>query len=123
MFRLATQATRACHHLNGSINSTVFENISGAFDALLKWPFDYRVTFTMLDQHEDVSERKHIKFSIKPNPCSENEPFLGRPRMEKNASFGGAKFVKHDEIESRSYIKDDTMFLKINVDCDGLSEP
>jgi len=96
---------------------------TGAFDALLKWPFDYRVTFTLLDQNDDVSDRKHIKFSIKPNPCPENEPFLGRPKLEKNASFGGAKFVKHEEIESRNYIKDDTLFLKITVDCDGLSEP
>lgn len=77
----------------------------------------------MLDQNDEALERKHIKFSIKPNPCAENEPFLGRPKLEKNASFGGAKFVKHEEIESRNYIKDDTVFVKITVDCDGLSEP
>ncbi|XP_020914676.1 TNF receptor-associated factor 4 isoform X2 [Exaiptasia diaphana] len=107
----------------GSHVSVFVSVLKGAFDALLKWPFDYRVTFTLLDQTEDVNERKHIKFSIKPNPCPENEPFLGRPKLEKNASFGGAKFVKHDEIESRNYIKDDTLFLKITIDCDGLSEP
>lgn len=98
-------------------------NVPGAFDGLLKWPFDYRVTFYLLDQNEDPEQRKHIKFSIKPNPCPENEPFLGRPKLEKNASFGGAKFVKHEEMENRSYIKEDTIFLKIAVDCDGLSEP
>ena len=98
-------------------------SVIGAFDALLKWPFDYRVTFYLLDQDQDHTQRKHIKFSIKPNPCPENEPFLGRPKLEKNASFGGAKFAKHDEIETRNYLKDDTIFLKISVDCDGLSEP
>ena len=97
--------------------------VSGAFDSLLKWPFDYRVTFYLLDQDEDHAQRKHIKFSIKPNPCPENEPFLGRPKLEKNASFGGAKFAKHEEIDTRNYCKDDTIFLKISVDCDGLSEP
>ena len=96
---------------------------TGAFDALLRWPFDYRITFFLLDQNNDPNERKHVKFSIKPNPCPENEPFLGRPKMEKNASFGGAKFVRHDEIESRKYIKDDTIFIKVVVDCDGVSEP
>ena len=95
----------------------------GAYDALLKWPFDYRVTFFLLDQNVDPNERKHVKFSIKPNPCQENEPFLGRPRMEKNASFGGAKFVKHDDVETRKYLKDDTLFIKVVVDCDGMSEP
>ena len=83
------------------------------------------MTFYLLDQNDDMEKRKHIKFSIKPNACPENEPFLGRPRLEKNASFGGAKFAKHEEIEKGKcmYIKEDTIFLKITVDCDGLSEP
>ena len=97
--------------------------LTGAYDALLKWPFDYRVTFYLLDQADDASARKHIKFSIKPNPCQENEAFLGRPKLEKNASFGGAKFAKQEDVEARSYIKDDTIFIKIAVDCDGSSEP
>ena len=100
-----------------------FRSLLGAYDALLKWPFDYRVTFYLLDQNEDASQRKHIKFSIKPNPCADNEPFLGRPRLEKNASFGGAKFAKHEEVESRQYIKDDVIYLKITAECDGSSEP
>ena len=105
-------------YLNNPLNL-----FSGAFDALLKWPFDYRVTFYLLDQDDDHTHRKHIKFTIKPNPCPENEPFLGRPKLEKNASFGGAKFAKHEEIETRNYLKDDTIFLKIAIECDGLSEP
>ncbi|XP_032228173.1 TNF receptor-associated factor 4 isoform X2 [Nematostella vectensis] len=107
----------------GTHMSVFISVLKGAFDALLKWPFDYRVTFVLLDQNDDPAQRKHIRFSIKPNPCADNEPFLGRPRLEKNASFGGAKFAKHEEIVSRNYIKEDTIFLKISVDCDGLSEP
>lgn len=107
----------------GTHMSVFISVLKGAFDSLLKWPFDYRVTFYLLDQDEDHTQRKHIKFSIKPNPCPENEPFLGRPKLEKNASFGGAKFAKHEEIETRNYCKEDTIFLKISVDCDGLSEP
>ncbi|XP_029192548.1 TNF receptor-associated factor 4-like [Acropora muricata] len=107
----------------GTHMSVFISVLKGAFDSLLKWPFDYRVTFYLLDQDEDHLQRKHIKFSIKPNPCPENEPFLGRPKLEKNASFGGAKFAKHEEIDTRHYVKDDTIFLKIAIDCDGLSEP
>lgn len=107
----------------GTHMSVFISVLRGAFDSLLKWPFDYRVSFYLLDQNEDHAQRKHIKFSIKPNPCPENEPFLGRPKLEKNASFGGAKFAKHDEIETRNYIKEDTIYIKISVDCDGLSEP
>lgn len=107
----------------GTHISVFISVLRGAYDALLKWPFDYRVTFYLLDQTDDASARKHIKFSIKPNPCQDNEPFLGRPRLEKNASFGGAKFAKQEDIEARNYIKDDTIFIKIAVDCDGSSEP
>ena len=74
-------------------------------------------------QAEDFESRKHIKFSIKPNPCQDNLPFLGRPTLEKNASFGGAKFAKHEDIEGKDYVKDDTMFVKITIDCDGSVEP
>lgn len=97
--------------------------LKGAYDNLLKWPFSYRVTFYLLDQNSDMSMRKHIKFSIKPNPCADNEPFLGQPKMEKNASFGGAKFAKHEDCESSMYVKNDTIFLKVAIDCDGSAEP
>ncbi|XP_057295135.1 TNF receptor-associated factor 4-like isoform X2 [Hydractinia symbiolongicarpus] len=107
----------------GTHISAFISILRGAYDNLLKWPFSYRVTFYLLDQNSDPSLRKHIKFSIKPNPCADNEPFLGQPKMEKNASFGGAKFAKHEDAESRTYIKDDTIFLKISVDCDGSVEP
>ena len=96
---------------------------TGAYDALLKWPFDFRVTFYLLDQHESPAQRKHVKFSIKPNTCKDNEPFLGRPRLEKNASFGGAQFVRHDVMETQNYIRDETIFIKIVVEVDETSEP
>ena len=105
---------------NLCINCSPF--ILGAYDSLLQWPFSHRVSFYLLDQNPDPSQRKHLKFSIKPNPCQENEPFLGQPKMEKNASFGGAKFAKHEDVESRHYIKDDAIFVKITVDCDGSVE-
>jgi len=83
------------------------------------------VSFTLLDQNPDPCQRKHIKFSIKPNPCPENEPFLGRPKTEKNASFGCATFAKHDELTSRNYTDNDTLYLKISVDwkSDVVPEP
>lgn len=110
--------------MKSSLSKQVWSHILiGAYDSLLKWPFNYRVTFYLLDQHENPKEREHVTFSIKPNPCPENEPFLGRPKMEKNASFGGAKFVRHDVIETRNYLVNDTIFIKIIVDCDGMSEP
>uniref|UniRef100_A0A1I8FJ31 TRAF-type domain-containing protein n=1 Tax=Macrostomum lignano TaxID=282301 RepID=A0A1I8FJ31_9PLAT len=48
-------------------------------DPLLIWPFGHRVTIWLLDQCEDVKARRHISYSLKPNTCKENRPFLGRP--------------------------------------------
>lgn len=97
----------------------------GPYDALLKWPFECRVSFTLLDQNQDPDNRKHINFSIKPSPCPENDPFLGRPKIEKNASFGCAEFAKHEEMMSRNYTDNDKLFLKIAVDwkCDLVPHP
>lgn len=39
--------------------------------------------------------------------------------MDKNASFGMQLFAKHEEIQSRNYIKDNAILLKISVDCGG----
>ena len=98
--------------------------LKGAYDNLLEWPFSHRVTFYLLDQNPELDERKHVKFSIKPNPCADNEPFLGQPKMEKNASFGGAKFAKQDDLEDedREFVRDDTIFIKLAIDCDGSAE-
>ena len=68
----------------------------GAYDGLLKWPFTYPVTFYLLDQQEERGENVHIERSIIPNPDPTNEPFLGRPYLGKNASFGIAYFAKQD---------------------------
>lgn len=106
----------------GSHVSAFVSILKGAYDNLLEWPFSHRVTFYLLDQNSDPNARKHIKFSIKPNPCPDNEPFLGQPRMEKNASFGGAKFAKQEDLETRTYVRDDTIFVKLAIDCDGSSE-
>ena len=55
----------------------------GEYDALLAWPFCHRVTFTLLDQCEDIDNRRHVTYSLKPNICKENKPFLGRPITER----------------------------------------
>ena len=99
------------------------DSFSGAFDPLLKWPFDYRIKFYLLDQNPAVDKRVHKKFNIKPNPCQENLPFLGCPKMEKNASFGAAKFCKQSDLEDQPTLtKDDVIYLKISCDCDGGAE-
>ena len=88
----------------------------GDYDPLLVWPFCHRVTFTLLDQCDDVENRRHITYSVKPNICKENKPFLGQPISERNASFGAQKFTDLETLATLEYIKDDTMFIKVEID-------
>ena len=88
----------------------------GDYDALLVWPFSHRVTFTLIDQCEDIENRRHITYSIKPNACKENKPFLGRPITDRNASFGAQKFTDVDTMATLEYIKDDSIYIKVEID-------
>lgn len=92
----------------------------GDYDALLVWPFSHRVTFTLLDQNEDVNNRHPITYALKPNVCKENKPFLERPIGERNASFGCPKFVDLNAMTKSNYVKDDTIFIKVEVDSDEM---
>lgn len=92
----------------------------GEFDALLSWPFSHKITLTLLDQCEEVETRRHITYTIKPNTCKENGPFLGRPTGERNASFGAQKFVELESLNAFDYIVDDTMFIKVEIDAENM---
>jgi TNF receptor-associated factor 4 len=73
-----------------------------------------------LDQCEDVDNRRHIVYSVKPNACKENKPFLGRPITERNASFGAQKFTDLDTLGALEYIKDDSIFIKVEIDSEEM---
>ena len=92
----------------------------GEYDALLPWPFCHRCTFTLIDQCQDPAARRNVSYTIKPNVCKENKPFLGRPMGERNASFGTQKFVPLNTLKTLDYIRDDTMFVKVHVDHDNM---
>ena len=95
--------------------------MKGEYDALLPWPFHHRVTFTLIDQCQDPSARRNITYSVKPNICKENKPFLGRPIGDRNASFGAQKFVELDVMKSLDYIRDDVVYIKVHVDNDEMT--
>ena len=92
----------------------------GEFDSLLSWPFNHKVTFTLLDQCPTIESRRHLSYTIKPNTCKENIPFLGRPTGERNASFGAQKFVELEVLQSLDYILDDTIFIKVEIDSENM---
>jgi hypothetical protein len=109
---------RARLYLHGDGNarrthmSLFFVLMRGPNDAILKFPFNYKVTFCLYDQTPQV---RHIIDSFRPDIKSNS---FQRPRSEMNIASGIPKFFPLAMIqqEGNPYVRDDTMFIKVMVD-------
>uniref|UniRef100_A0A3Q3A2F5 MATH domain-containing protein n=1 Tax=Kryptolebias marmoratus TaxID=37003 RepID=A0A3Q3A2F5_KRYMA len=85
----------------GTHLSLFFVVMRGEYDALLPWPFKQKTqTFTL----------KHLGDAFKPDP---NSSSFRRPVAEMNIASGCPLFVSQSVLETGSYIKDDTIFIKV----------
>uniref|UniRef100_F1L6A6 TNF receptor-associated factor 1 n=1 Tax=Ascaris suum TaxID=6253 RepID=F1L6A6_ASCSU len=100
--------------VRGEYMSAFVSIMRGEYDALLEWPFTHKVVITLMDQNPDLDARNDIEYVIQPTPIAAHKPFLDRPIGERNASFGAVRFCELSIVER--YIRDDVMFLKVNVD-------
>ena len=88
----------------------------GNFDALLRWPFTQRVTLTLLDQ---VAGRQHVTEAFRPDRSS---AAAQRPVADTNVATGFPRFVPLASLDGPQsvYVRDDTMYIRISVDCRDL---
>ncbi|KAK6183115.1 hypothetical protein SNE40_010654 [Patella caerulea] len=96
--------------------SLFFVVMGGEFDALLPWPFQQKVTLYIMDQGPG---KRHLSDHFHPDATSTS---FRRPVSEMNVASGCPLFVSHTVLESNSnqYLKDDTLFIRCNVDLNGL---
>lgn len=92
--------------------SLFFVLMRSDYDAILKFPFHFKVTFCLYDQS---GAQKHIVDSFRPDIKSNS---FQRPRSEMNIASGIPKFVLLSTLQENasSYIRDDTIFIKIMID-------
>ncbi|XP_060085824.1 TNF receptor-associated factor 3-like [Ylistrum balloti] len=83
----------------------------GDFDALLPWPFQLPVTLKLLDQN---GTNQHVAEQFLPNATSNS---FQKPTTEMNVACGVPCFAHHSKLETDTYLKDDTIFLRVVVDC------
>ncbi|XP_060067106.1 TNF receptor-associated factor 3-like [Ylistrum balloti] len=100
----------------GTHLSFFFVIMKGDLDALLPWPFQRRVTLTLMDQ--DTGTR-NLSETFNPDTISNN---FRRPESEMNVASGIPRFVKHGILETPTYLQNDTIFLKIEVDAGSINE-
>uniref|UniRef100_A0AAU6MX45 Tumor necrosis factor receptor-related factor 3 n=1 Tax=Argopecten irradians TaxID=31199 RepID=A0AAU6MX45_ARGIR len=101
----------------GTHMSLFFVVMRGDFDSLLPWPFQQKVIMMLLDQ--DTAAR-HLSDTFRPDPNSNS---FRKPQTEMNIASGCPLFVSHTVLETRTYLHDDTIFIKIEVDTNGINPP
>ncbi|CAF1304360.1 unnamed protein product [Adineta steineri] len=96
---------------HGTHMSTFLVLLKGEYDAILTWPFNFRVTFCLFDQ---TGQGYHIVDSFDPDTTSLS---VQRPNLNMNIASGIPKFCPLAVIEQSQnyYVRDDTMFIKIKV--------
>ena len=88
--------------------------MKGEYDALLDWPFNLKITFFLLDQGE---QRKHKIHQLSPNRSLPNvRAVFNKPSNRENLGIGNPSFVSHEAIDAGEYVKDDTIFIKCEVE-------
>ncbi|CAF0793247.1 unnamed protein product, partial [Didymodactylos carnosus] len=99
----------------GTHISVFFVIMRGEYDAILKWPFNFKVTFCLFDQS---GQQKHIIDSFRPNINSNS---FQRPRNEMNIASGIPKFFPILQ-DGSNYIQHDIMYIKCFIDFGNISK-
>eukprot|EP00118_Oscarella_pearsei_P018705 m.192485 g.192485 ORF g.192485 m.192485 type:complete len:280 (+) comp39474_c0_seq4:5161-6000(+) len=100
----------------GTHLSLFFVVMKGEYDSLLSWPFQHKITLVLMDQ----DNRRNVSDTFRPDP---NSSSFKRPQNEMNIASGCPLFVPLSSLDDGSYIKDDTIFIKILVDTEGVVKP
>lgn len=90
--------------------------LPGEYDAVLKWPFQEKIVFTLYDQQEQIVRRKNFVYELTPNCVPDNDVFLQRPTLEApNLPFGCQLFAPLDNVLGSSFVDGDAILLGISV--------
>ena len=95
----------------------------GEYDDILPWPFSKKITFTIIDQNEDLKERQNCTDYLSPSkqklPGKVREIFSERPGGKKMVlDLMLCHFISHKVLKTRQYIVNDTLFLQVDVEPD-----
>ena len=101
----------------GTHLSLFFVVMRGDYDNLLEWPFKHKVTMTLLDQE---TGQRHLSDTFRPDP---NSSSFRKPTSDMNIASGCPLFVAHSVLETTTYLQDDTLFIKMEIDITQIRHP
>ena len=83
------------------------------YDALLPWPFQKKIAFTLIDQQREEKDKMNIVESFLADPKGTS---FQRPEIRSNTGRGFHTFVSHTDLRTRRYVVDDTIFIQVKLD-------
>ena len=86
--------------------------MQGDNDDCLKWPFDKRVTFIVVDQQNNRSRVDNFEKRVAP---AGERPF-DKPSVESKVGFGLPKFMLHSALRSRQYVRNHTVYIAVAIE-------
>lgn len=98
----------------GKYLSVYIKILQGEYDNILDWPFLLPISFTLYDQNADPEKRANITESFVPDPTWKH--FQKPVKDVDQLGFGYPKFVSHEILKTRDFIKGDAIILKVKVD-------
>ena len=99
--------------------------MKGKNDNNLPWPFTGEVTITLLNQLEDENHHTHtLSFS----PGMDTESNRRVVEGERSLGFGYSAYIAYDQLDfdatkNRQYLKDDSLYFKIEVQTTKAMKP
>ena len=99
--------------------SIVVVLMEGEYDGILPWPFSKKIAFTLIDQNEDLKERKNITKYLSPNGHVQGTIFFGRPGIQYSELRSEIlRFSSYGELQTRRYFANETLFIQVDVEPD-----
>ena len=93
--------------------------MEGEYDGILPWPFSKKITVTIIDQNEDLKERKNITKYLSPNGHVQGTIFFGRPGIQYSEVRSQiSPFTSYGELQTRRYFANETLFIQVDVEPD-----
>ncbi len=89
--------------------SLFFVIMRGEFDNILQWPFTHKVTFRLINQNGN----RDVIDTFQPEPTSSS---FRKPKSDMNIASGCPRFISHNDLKSKGFVADDTIFIKCEVD-------
>ncbi|XP_066925995.1 TNF receptor-associated factor 3-like isoform X2 [Clytia hemisphaerica] len=99
----------------GEYMAIYFHILPSEHDDILRWPFNHKITFSLLEQTPDQT---NVTYTLVPTP---NEDSYKRPSDKMSDGKGFNRFISLDALKKGKYIKNDSIFVKIRVHCKNTS--